>query len=430
MDSLAGRRRLVGAFFWLAAAVAAAAAAASLAPPTRERLDHVKVEMARAVFDPAPTFTILYRGGTVLERGNGVLAIVDGKLERIGEVVRVRPDGDDASDVRATIAIDEHGGTYRPAAGTVGVRRSQGRSFLFALQTLLPASQWERVRTEWTSFRARNAEELSREIEPLAGQLLATTLRAVAAELPDALERHRADLDRVVTRMRNGLGEEQVRPLLIEDLWPIVVRNAAGPAEQIGRELWDRVPLMSFALRAAADRLLEDEPVRVEERWNRFVQEEALPTIRAHLPELEQAFAAIVKEVLASEDVQSRTAAVWAGIRDDPAVQALARTLTRELLADNARLNAALRALADDPATRERVARIGARFQEFLDPLGDLIFLDESRQGINPDLAYLIRLLLLRRDEQVVYLEAPPAPDDVKLALLPPGSELPGRHEP
>jgi len=423
MNALGGRKAVLGALFWAATALGITAAVESLEPETRGMLEHVKVQMWRALFDPAPTYTILFPGGTTLERGNGVLALVDGRLVRVGEVVRVRREGAAPGDVRATVAIDDQDDEFRPAAGCVAVRRSQGRSFLFAVQTLLPAERWRRVEAEWAAFKARHAAALSVELQPLAGELLAVTLRAVAAELPDALERHRGEIDAVATRMRAGLAREQLQPLLVEDLWPIVQRHAAAPAEIIGRELWGRVPLMSFALRAAADRLLEEEPVRVEERWRRFVDEEALPTVRAHQPELERALGAVLKDVLESDRVQARAAAVWDEVRNDPAVRALARALARELLVENPRLTAALRALADDPATREQVRRIGDRFQEFLDPLGDLVFLDESREGINPALAYLIRLLLLRRDAQVIHLEGGSG------ALLEPGFELPGRHE-
>jgi hypothetical protein len=396
----------------------------SFEPETRERLRRVKAELWRAVAEPAPTYTVLFEDGTFLERGNGVLAVMDGRLARVGEVVRVRNAGPELRDLLATIAIDERTAEFRPRAGAVGVRRSQGRSFLFALQTLLPAARWRQVQEEWSSFRSRHAASLAHELEPLASELLAAALRAVAEELPDALERHRAEIDAVVARMREGLAQEQVRPLLVEELWPMVKRHAAAPMESVGRELWERVPLMSFALRAAADRLLEDEPVRVEDRWRRFVEEEALPTLRAHQPELEQAFAALVKDVLSSEPVQARATAAWEGVRYDPQVQALARALVRELLVENPRLPAAMKALAERPATKERVRRLGERFQEFFDPLGDLIFLDETGEGINPDLAWLIRLLLLRRDANVVYVE------DGEGEPLPPGSELPGRHEP
>ncbi len=423
MNAPAGRKALLGAAFWAAAALGVTAAVESLEPATRGLLEHVKVEMWRAVLDPAPTYTILFRGGARVERDNGVFAVVNGRLARVGEVVRVRADDAVPADLHATIALDDRTGFYRPTAGAVAVCRSQGRSFLFALKTLVPEPRWQQIQREWASFRSQHQADLTRELEPLAGRLLAVTLSAVAAELPDALERHRRDLDLVATRMRQGLAQEQVRSLLTEELWPIVVLRMAAPAEVVGRELWDRLPLMSFALRAAADRLLEDEPVRVEERWRRFVQEEALPSLRAHQPELEQAFGQIVKDVLSSDAIQARAAAVWAGIRDDQAVQALARTLTRELLVQNPRLDAALRALADDPETKARVQRLGVRFQDFLDPLGELLLLDKSGKGINPELAQLIRLLLLRRDAQVIYLEGGSGPP------LPPGSELPGRDD-
>lgn len=426
MAWLSTRNVLLGAAFWLLVAVGSSLAVASLSPQRRGQIEHVKVEMWRAVLEPAPTYTVRFPGGTLLERNNGVLAAIGGRLERVGEVTRVRRDPA-TGDVTVTIAIDERREAveeFRLREGMVGVRRSQGSSFAHAARALLPAARLAQVRREWELFRARNAAAIARELEPMAGELLRGALQAVADELPHALERHQRRIDVVLDRLRGELAAEPASRLIAAELWPIVERHAAAPAEAIGRELWDALPIMSFALRAAADKVLEDGPVRVEERWRRFVDEAALPVLAAHRDRMEAALAAIARDAALDPELREGVRAIAARVRDDPAVQALARTLLRELVVENPRLEAWLRGLADDPAMRARFDRLSARLQEFLDPLGDLLFLDASGQGINPDLAELIRLLLLRRDAQLIHLEGGDGP------ALPPGSELPGRHEP
>jgi hypothetical protein len=203
----------------------------------------------------------------------------------------------------------------------------------------------------------------------------------------------------------------------------VVARHAAAPAETIGRELWEKVPLFDIAMRAAADKVLEKEPVRVEERWREFVKEEALPTIAAHEQEMTAALAAIARELLESDDVHRRVSGTLDSILKDPEAKRLTAVLTRELLFDNPRLKGFVREQLDDPDVRARLQRVSDRLQEFLDPVGDLLLLDESGQAINPDLAGLIRLLLLKRDAQVLYLELGDGPP------LLPGSEIEGRHD-
>jgi hypothetical protein len=201
------------------------------------------------------------------------------------------------------------------------------------------------------------------------------------------------------------------------------VRNAAAPAETIGRELWDKVPLFDIAMRAAADKVLEKEPVRVEKRWRDFVNDEALPTLAAHEPEMAAAFAAIARELLQSDAVHRRVSTLLDSVLKDPEAKRLTSELTRELLFENPRLKEFVRQRLDDPEVRARLQRVSDRLQEFLDPVGDLLLLDATGQAINPDLAQLIRLLLLKRDAQVLYLELGDGPP------LLPGSEIEGRHD-
>ncbi len=425
MSSPTQTKMALGAVAWIAMAVAVPLALGSLAPAQRGRIEHVKVEMWRTLLEPPPTYTIRFADGTAIERGNGVLAAVDGKLERIGEVVRVRR-ATESPEVVVTVALDDRrvgAEEYRPPAGAVGVRRSQGNSFLFAVRTLLPAARLEQVRHEWDAFRARHAAGLARELEPLAQELLQGALRALAAELPQALARHRQEIDLLFGRLQGELAGAPASALLAAELLPIVERHAAAPAEAIGRELWDRLPLMSFALRAAADRVLEDRPVRVEERWRQFVDEEALPVLRDHRDEMEAAVAAITRDALTDPELRAGVRRILEQVQDDPLVQALARRLLSELITENPHLAAWLRGLRDDARMKARVDRLSERFQEFLDPLGDLLFLDATGEGINPELAWLIRLLLLRRDAQVIHVEGGAGEP------LEPGSELPGRHD-
>ncbi len=427
MSGPARTKILLGIGCWVALGVAVTAAYGSISPQTRTRIEHVKLEIWRALLEPPPTYDVHFANGTKIERGNSVLAVVSGKLERVGEVAGVRRDVHAPGDALVTLALDDKQAgvaEWLPRADTIGVRRSQGNSLLFALKTLLPQPRWQQVRHHWESFRQRHAAEFTRELQPIATRLLTGALAAISAELPVVLERHHVQLEALARRMRDEVAREQLEPLFVQDLWPIVMKHAAEPAERIGRELWERAPLMSFALRAAADRVLEERPVRVEERWRKFVDEEALPLLATHQAEMEELLGQIVRDTLASEAVRARATAVWQEIKGDPQVQSLAKVLLRELVAENPRLEAFLRALPDDPELRAKLTALAEPLQEFLDPVGDLLFLDESGKGINPELAYLIRLLLLRRDEQVIYLEGG---NGDPLAA---GSEFEGRHEP
>lgn len=426
MPARAGRKILFGALFWTAALAALAAAISRLDPATAARLDHVRTEGWRALHDRPPSYVVRLSGPQAagsdryVERNNGVFAQVEGRFDRVGEVTRVRRDG---ADLLATIEFDRARGEIALRQGTVAVRRSQGRSFVYALQTLLTDERRAALAQKWQEFRALHEAAVVAELQPVVADLLEGGAALVEQELPAALARHGAELDLLLKRLRTEVGRDQLLPLLTEEVWPVVVRHAAAPAETIGRELWEKVPLFDIAVRAAADKVLEKEPVRVEQRWREFVKEEALPTLAAHEPEMTAALAAIARELLQSDAIHRRVSAVVDSLLQDPEAKRLTAILTRELLFDNQRLREFVRQRLEDPEVRGRLQRVSDRLQEFLDPVGDLLLLDESRTAINPDLARLIRLLLLKRDAQVLYLEPGDGP------ILLPGSEIEGRHD-
>ena len=426
MAARAGKKVLLGALFWTAAFAVAGVALSRLDPATHARLDHVRTEGWRALHERAPSFVVRFAGPgpaaaeKYVERNNGVFAEVDGRFDRIGEITRVRRDG---ADLLATIAFDRARVDLQLRQGTKAVRRSQGRSFVFALQTLLTDERRAAVARRWQEFRAVHEAAVLAELQPVVAELLQGGAALVEQELPAALARHGPEIDLLLKRLRTEVGRDQLLPLLTEEVWPVVVRHAAVPAEVIGRELWEKVPLFDIAMRAAADKVLEKEPVRVEKRWRDFVNDEALPTLAAHEPEMAGALAAIARDLLQSDAVHRRVSALLDSLLKDPDAKRLTAALTRELLFDNPRLREFVRARLDDPQVRARLQRVSDRLQEFLDPVGDLLLLDESGQAINPDLARVIRLLLLKRDAQVIYLELGDGPP------LLAGSEIEGRHD-
>jgi hypothetical protein len=419
------RKVVLGALLWAALVGGATLAFSWLPAAERIRLEHLKVEMWRALLEAPSTYHADFAYGTALKRGNGVMAQVDGRLRRVGEVIRVRPDPASRA-VRVTFALDDRRegiSGFRPAAGAVAVARSQATSFLVAAKRLLPRERRARIEQEWEAFRARNAAAFAAELGPLALEFGTGAFRAIADELPAAIARHRGELDRLVESLQGDLAGRPVADLLAAELWPILERHGAAPVEAIGKELWERVPLMSFALRAAADRMLDDGPVRVEERWKRFVEEEALPVLRQQRGAMEAALAAVARDALADPELRSGLAAIVRRVQDDPVAQALAHRMSRELITENPRIESWLRELPNDPKLKPRFERLSTQLQEFLDPVGDLLFLDAARQGINPDLAELIRLLLLERDLNLLHLEgggSDPLED---------GAVLEGRHE-
>jgi hypothetical protein len=185
MPLRAGKKVLTGVLAWAAIAAAIAVAVERIEPATRARLDHVRGEAWRTLRERPPEFRVRFAGAALqggaklVERSNGVLARVDGRIERVGEVTRIRVEGDD---VVVTIALDRERATFPIRQGARAVRRSQGRSFVVAVQALLTEDRRAEVARRWQEFRdlhqAAVLAELGRSSGADAGR------RAIVEQLP------------------------------------------------------------------------------------------------------------------------------------------------------------------------------------------------------------------------------------------------------
>ena len=151
-------------------------------------------------------------------------------------------------------------------------------------------------------------------------------------------------------------------------------------------------------------------PVRLEERWRDFVREEAVPVIRSHLPEIQEALQAVLRDLASDEDVRTELRSIALHVGRDPELRTLVADVLRSVLVDNPRLEAFLEERWADPRVRARLETANDQLQTFFDRVGNLLFFDVDGTGINPDLARVLRILLLRRDRSYLFLEPDSGP--------------------
>jgi hypothetical protein len=127
----------------------------------------------------------------------------------------------------------------------------------------------------------------------------------------------------------------------------------------------------------------------------------------------------VLGDIAKSEQVAATLRRILLKLKDDAEFIALLKTLFRELIRDNPRLEAYLRNKWEDASVQRTLAGAGARLEGLLKTIGDLVLLNETRTGVSPHLARVLRSVVLRKDRAYVIVQpaagAPLAPDALVL---------------
>ncbi len=413
-------KKWLGAGVWITILGLGGLAARTIPPSDRYAFGRTQTELWRGWMSPSPRYLVEFPGGSRIDRGDGVFSPAGGEWRRVGEVIDVQTIADST---QVTLLLDTAREEDRLPADSRVVRRSQPASLLYCLQTLMPEARRNEIRREWESFLATYRGRLMTQLRPLVPELAREVSEFLGGEVQRVLAGRTADVETILGRYRQEIGQERLFPLLGKEIWPIVQQHAGPAAESIGRKLWDRAPLFDLAWRAAYDRVLADRPVKLESRWKAFVRDEAIPILRDNETLLQETFRQVLHDVARSETVQSTMKDIATMVVTDPELQRLAVDVIREVLLDNPRLEAFLQDLGNDPAIQNRLGRVNDLMQRFFNRLGNLLVYDSSGTTINAELARVLRLLLLRQDDQYLFLERGVGP------ALADGEALIGIHE-
>lgn len=298
------------------------------------------------------------------------------------------------ADNRVTLTVFD-GEAWSPA-DNFQVHRNSGR-IGDVMTTLLPPEKRERLQQRLTAALEAHAEAVTQEILPLVAESIQTSVPLIESALSDAIERHRAEIDALITRYRAKILSDRIAPLIREDVMPIVRKHGAEPAETIGREIWNKASLWRFGWRAVYDKSPLPERELVASEWDRFVEEEVTPVVEAHLDEITSAVESIIKDLAANKKLRSELADVVNTIAQDPEARALLRTILREAIVDNHQLRQAWANVWSSPAAKERLRRTGKRLEPILREIGDEV-MGTREEGIEPGFARVLRNQILSKD--------------------------------
>jgi hypothetical protein len=323
-------------------------------------------------------------------------------LIQVGEVSALVENGHVLATRQARVQVVEvrlYPGVAPPADGDTITYVAADTSLAWALETLLTPERKAAIGSELQKALEEHGEETKRLLVPIVEEAGKDALRVIATDLPRAVSRRRDDLERLGARYQEELVNQQLVPLVQEVIWPIVKRRGEPVVRALGRELWDRVSIWSFVWRYVWDRLPGTDGTLVEEKFQKFIQEEVVPTLRRRMPELIQVVRDTLQEVAANPRVHKAASNTFNRLVDDPELTRLVEDIFAEVVVENPRLHEELRKRWDAPQTQQAIKQLSQRWEPVLRRIADQVFGTPS-QGITPEFAAVLRNQILTKDRR------------------------------
>lgn len=323
-------------------------------------------------------------------------------LIQVGEVsALIGPEGVVAAR-KAEVGLVEvrlYPGVAPPRQGDRITYHTAETSLAWVVKTLLTPERKKAIVRELEQVLQAHREEMVAALRPIIEAAVRDALHVVAADLPPAVRQRREQFARLAGRYQHELVEQELLPLVNEVIWPIVQRRAEPAVRDLGRELWARVSLWAFTWRAFVDKLPWTDGTLVEEEFQRFVRDEAVPILRRRIPRLVEVVRDILQDVAANPRVRSEANENINRLIDDPELAGLVEEIFVEVVVTNPRLHDTLRQRWESPETQQALAQVGRHWEPALRRIGDLLFGTPST-GITPEFAAVLRNQILHKDRR------------------------------
>lgn len=265
--------------------------------------------------------------------------------------------------------------------------------------TMLPPEMRQKIQERLTAVMRQHGEELSAAFVPLVQTSLQRSMPIIEEEFRLSVERHRPEIEDLGKRWNDEVVTERLIPLARREIVPILREHGEPTAEEIGKELWDRASIWRFGWRAVYDRSPLPRKDLLQEEWDRFVEEEAVPVFEAYMDEIVIAVQEILAAIAANETVRHELTDVANGIAADPDTQELVRQILQETLLENQRLREVWTNVWSSRDAQAALDLAGDRLEPVIRQIGDDLF-GSREEGINPNFARVLRNQILGKDRQ------------------------------
>lgn len=276
----------------------------------------------------------------------------------------------------------------------------------WVVETILPEEKRRFVEDEIRVFLRDHEETFMAFVRPLAEEVVAEGTKVLEANLSKALSKREKEIHALLDRHREQIRKEVV-PVLKKELGPSAKTKADPILREIGRELWDELPMWSLGWRAFVDVIPGTRQDRVDKWWAEFVDDKAIPILEKHEPELMKALEELIEEGGRNPAIRKELSKATKRLAKDPAFRKLARGILEDALIRPFQARELLERLLKDPAHRARMRKLSEAFAPTLQRIARKLTVDEKTGEIDPNLVRVLRRVVFHKDAR--YVELVPA---------------------
>ncbi len=338
--------------------------------------------------------------------------VLDGERRYLGRVAAIFGDSVSLHEVSAvsarytvSLVIDPEAAPALPPEPSFRTRTAP-RDGKWVLETLLPPHKREMVADELSRFARVHRRDLETFARPIAEDVIEHAMEVLEANLKHALDAHEPQIQALLSQQR-GLIQQEVVPVLKRELGPSAKKKADPILREIGRELWNELPMWSLGWNAFVDTLPGTSKRRVDAWWSQFLEEKAIPIVAAHEKDLLRALEELIEEGARSREVRRALGQATRRLARDPQFKALIRAVLEDALVRPFDLKALVEKVIKDPVHQQRFEALSDAFGPTLQRIGRRLTIDEETGRIDPDLARVLRRVVFKKDARWVELRAP-----------------------
>jgi hypothetical protein len=322
-----------------------------------------------------------------------------GNVRQVGEISLVSKDREEAS--AEAIFYSSAPGIAPHASLTYHKTPS---SMDWVLRTMLPPAKREQIAQEMRTSFELHREEVIGLLKPIVEEALQDSFKVLERDLPVALSRRNAELEKLGGRYQRELVERELVPLVRREIWPIVRKHAEPEADEIGRQLWQRASLWRFGWRYAYDVMPLPQKDLAKREWNRFLEDDAVPVLESHTEDFMRAQERIFRDVARNPKVQAAVRRSVTKVVNDPGVQKIACEVIQEVVLENPRLRGVLEQHWRSDRTQKALRITSARLEPTAVRIGELL-LGTPDEGVTPEFARVLRNQILFKDRRWFVLQ-------------------------
>ena len=390
-------RIVVGALLWLGGALLAWPALSA----GRERLSGPLGELWRYAFvKPAPVVAELPGPLAVGDPVIGPGRVRLGAIVAIGTGTAPTWDLPAAERYKVTIQFDPE--AQVPASYTLRAQTTP-MDGAWVIETLLPEPKRRYVEGEIRTFLRDNEETFMAFVRPLAEEVVAEATRVLEGNLTKAVSAREVEIHKLLDKHREQVRKELV-PVFKKELGPSAKTKADPILREIGRELWDELPMWSLGWRAFVDVIPGTRQDRVDTWWAEFVENKAIPILEKHEPELMQALEDLIEEGAKNPAIRKELGLATQRLAKDPEFRQLARGILEDALVRPFQAREFLERLLSQPEHRTRLEALSRAFAPTLQRIAHELTINPTSGELDPNLIRVLRRVVFHKDARAIEL--------------------------